>query len=122
VPPSAWVAEVAQLRSGGRTALPVAQPPGFEGITTSTGNGLPLVSFHSTDEPTVTICTGPPGACRRTIAAREELRTAGVRGGPVLVLVEGSEDPAGPPLSDAARAFWSNVELTTDAPGWLPAP
>jgi len=88
----------------------------------ATGDGLPLVSFYSTNEPLVTVCTGRPDRCATLTTPRAILRR--VRAGPatVLVTIDRSEAPEdAPPLSAPLRRFWSKVDLTTSAPAWLAA-
>lgn len=114
--------ELAALRLATTVALPAALPPGLESIQPATGDGLPLVSFYSTNEPLVTVCTGRPDRCATLTTPRAILRR--MRAGPatVLVTVDRSEAPEdAPPLSAALRRFWSNVDLTTSAPAWLAA-
>jgi hypothetical protein len=82
---------------------------------------VPLVGFYALGQPTVTLCTGDPFACRRVVTAVEEIDVADADGAPVLVLVEGGEGGQ-PPLTAESRLFWSNVDFTTGAPGWLPPP
>jgi hypothetical protein len=112
--------DVTVLREGRQVALPVRLPPGLEEIVAVTGNGLPLVSFYSTGEPLVTVCTGGVGACRAATRSERTLQLVPLGATTAVLTVDPAEEPSRPRLSDELAAFWSSVALTHAAPEWLP--
>ena len=104
------------LRLSHTVALPTELPPGLESIQTATGDGLPLISFYSTNEPLVTVCTGAAERCR---ALTSPFATLQRRGG-ALVTIDRAEAPEdASAISAELRRFWSDIRLTTSAPTWL---
>jgi hypothetical protein len=112
--------DVTVLRQGRQVALPVRLPPGLEEITAATGNGLPMVSFYSTNEPLVTVCTGAVRACRAATRSVRTLQLVPLEGTTAVLTVDPAEKPGRPRLSGRLAAFWSSVALTQAAPEWLP--
>lgn len=114
-----WQDDLTGLRTAEEVALPVSLPPGLREISAVTGEGLPLVSFYSTNEPIVTVCTGSLRDCRAATRAERTLQTVSLDGATAVLTVERAESPQRRPLSDELVDFWSSVRLTRAAPGWL---
>jgi hypothetical protein len=102
------------------TVLPSVLPPGlFEG-SVSTIEGVPVVDFHSTNQPTVTVCAGTKDECAAIAPFNVVVRTAEVEGRPVVLSLSRTDDPAAgaPALKGDAEAFWSKVAFQTGKPEW----
>ena len=109
-----------KLRTASTVALPARLPPGLREISAVTGRGQPLVSFYSTNEPLVTVCTGRLEVCRSLTDPKLTLRSNSAGEVSVLVTVDRAEVPEDElSLSSELRAFWSSVRLTTAVPAWL---
>lgn len=119
-PARASGADLTALRTGTKVALPVRLPPDLREISAVTGESLPLVSFYSTNQPLVTVCTGRLAVCRSLTNPELTLQSGSAGDVSVLVTVDRPEAPeADLVLSSDLRAFWSSVRLTTAAPDWL---
>jgi len=113
-------AELVALRQSATVVLPAELPPGLELIEPATGDGLPLVSFYSTNQPLVTVCTGPLERCESLTTPRATLQRRRAGQASVIVTLDRTEAPEDAlPLSAELRRFWSSVDLTTAAPAWL---
>lgn len=108
------------LRARTDVVLPAELPPEVRQIDAVTGEGLPLVSFYSANQPLVTVCTGAADECAAVTDPLRTIRRGNAGAAAVLVTVDRPEDPADArPLSPELRAFWADVPLVTAAPPWL---
>ena len=87
----------------------------------TSGDGTPIVSFYSLNEPIVSVCQAPPDQCLRLLPTAEVIPRADSQTC-VTVLIEGQETGAQMALSEALRRYWSSVDLVGGRPAWLDRP
>lgn len=100
--------------------LPTALPPELVEGSVTTIDGVPVVDFSSTNQPTVSVCAGTEERCAEVMPFNVVLRTVEVDGSPVVLSLNGKDDPAAPvpALKGQVATFWSDVDLAKGTPAW----
>lgn len=98
--------------------LPNAAPPAVYDAAISSGDGTPIISFYSLNQPIVSVCQAAPEPCLRLMPTAQVIPRADSQSG-VTVLIEAQETGVQMALSEELRRFWSEVELVAGRPDWL---
>jgi hypothetical protein len=84
--------------------MPAAEPPDLD-AGLSSGNGTPVVSFYSENQPIVSVCQAPLDACRRLLPTSQVIPRPDAPPG-VTVLIEAQETGVQMALSEELSRFW----------------
>lgn len=98
--------------------LPNIAPPDLYDAAISSGNGTPIISFYSLNQPIVSLCQAAPEPCLRLMPTAQVIPRADPQSG-VTVLIEAQETGVQMVLSEELRRYWSEVELVGGRPDWL---
>jgi len=98
--------------------LPDVEPPALVDAGLSSGDGTPIVSFYSLNQPIVSVCQAPLDPCLRLLPTARVVPRADAQTG-VTVLIEAQETGVQMTLSDELLRFWTEVDLVAGRPAWL---
>ena len=108
------------LPSDTNLRLPATRPPNLIDAGLSSGNGTPIISFYSLNEPVVSVCQGTQERCLSLLPTAQVIPRSDV-GPDVTVLIEAGENGVLPLTEDLTR-YWAEVSLVAGRPTWLSAP
>jgi len=100
--------------------LPATRPPNLVDAGLSSGNGTPIISFYSLNEPIVSVCQGTQERCLSLLPTARGIPRSD-SGLDVTVLIEAGETGLAS-MTEALERYWTEVELVAARPAWLSAP
>jgi hypothetical protein len=100
--------------------LPATSPPDLIDAGVSSGNGTPIISFYSRNQPMVSVCQASREPCLSLMPTARVIPRSDA-GPDVTVLVEAGESGV-VPLSEELERYWIEVDLVPGRPDWLGAP
>ncbi len=100
--------------------LPATPPPNLIDAGLSSGNGTPIISFYSLNEPIVSVCQASRERCLSLLPTAQVVPRSDT-GPDVTVLIEAGENGV-IPLTEELERYWTEVDLVAGRPAWLGAP
>ncbi|MBA3875944.1 MAG: hypothetical protein C0498_03250 [Anaerolinea sp.] len=110
-----------ELPEGTTLLLPSTEPPSLVDAALTSGDGTPIISFYSVNQPIVSVCEAPADRCLKLLPTAQVIPRIN-SDGDVTVLVEAQENGVHMTLSDELTRYWSEVDLVAGRPAWLDAP
>ena len=108
------------LPAGTTLRLPATPPPNLIDADLSSGNGTPIISFYSLNEPIVSVCQATEERCL-SLSPMARVIARSDTGPDVTVLIEAGENGV-VPLTEELERYWAEVDLVAGRPAWLGAP